>query len=128
MSVNRKVTVPVGRAGAGGADSAGPADGGLAVLGVSDACIATYPGDWGTALAAFDASVETTSSRGSRTISIHDLHVEPGQHPEIETILEPDELIVGITVPRLPVAAGEDPFFPVVAMLTTVAIDPEETP
>lgn len=76
-------------------------DRGLAVLGTSDACVANYPGDWAVALAALDASIETTSSRGERTISIHDLHVEPGDTPEVETTLEPDELIVAIVVPTL---------------------------
>src|SRR6202789_514136 len=50
-----------------------------ALLGTSEFCIATYPGDWATALAAVDASFDTMSPRGARTISIHDLHVEPGR-------------------------------------------------
>jgi len=76
-------------------------DRGLAVLGTSDACVANYPGDWATALAAFDAEIETESPRGARTIAIHDLHVAPGDTPEVETTLEPDELIVAIVVPPL---------------------------
>ncbi len=79
-------------------------DRGHAVLGTSDACIATYPGDWAIALAAFDARIETASPRGARTISIHDLHREPGETPDIETVLAPDELIVAIVVP--PIAFG----------------------
>lgn len=74
-------------------------DRGHAVLGTSEACIATYPGDWAVALSAFDARIETMSPRGTRTISIHDLHREPGTTPEVETVLEPDELIVAIVVP-----------------------------
>ena len=76
-------------------------DRGLAVLGTSDACVANYPGDWAVALAAFDASVEIISPRGARTISIHDLHREPGDTPEVETTLAADELIVAIVVPPL---------------------------
>ena len=89
------------RAPGSGCSAIGGIDRGLAVLGTSDACIANYPGDWAVALTAFDASIETMSPRGSRTISIHDLHREPGTTPEVETNLAPDELITGITVPAL---------------------------
>lgn len=84
-----------------GCAAIGGIDRGLAVLGTSDVCIATYPGDWAVALAAFDASVETMSPRGRRTISIHDLHREPGTTPEVETVLASDELIVAVLVPSL---------------------------
>ena len=89
------------RAPGSGCSAIGGIDRGLAVLGTSDACIANYPGDWAVALSAFDASIETMSPRGARTISIHELHREPGTTPEIETNLAPDELITGITVPAL---------------------------
>jgi xanthine dehydrogenase YagS FAD-binding subunit len=72
---------------------------GHAMFGASDACIATYPSDWATALAAFDASVDVIGPRGSRTIALLDLHRLPGDTPHIETVLEPDELIVRIRVP-----------------------------
>lgn len=72
---------------------------GHALFGESDACIATYPGDWGVALAAFDALVDTVSPRGQRTIPLLDLHRLPGDTPHIETVLQPDELIVRIRVP-----------------------------
>jgi xanthine dehydrogenase YagS FAD-binding subunit len=75
---------------------------GHAIFGGSDACIATYPGDWGVALAAFDALVDTVSPRGRRTIPLLDLHRLPAQTPQIETVLEPDELIVRIRVPVTP--------------------------
>ena len=84
-----------------GCSAIGGIDRGHAVLGTSDACIATYPGDWAVALSAFDARIETVSPRGSRTISIHDLHREPGTTPEVETVLAPDELIVAIVVPPI---------------------------
>ena len=84
-----------------GCAAIGGIDRGLAVLGTSDACIANYPGDWAVALTAFDASIETVSPRGPRTVSIHDLHVEPGQTPWVEHTLAPDELITAITVPAL---------------------------
>jgi xanthine dehydrogenase YagS FAD-binding subunit len=72
---------------------------GHALLGGSAACIATYPGDWAVALAAFDALVDTVSPRERRTIPLLDLHRFPGDTPHIETVLEPDELIVRIRVP-----------------------------
>jgi xanthine dehydrogenase YagS FAD-binding subunit len=72
---------------------------GHAILGGSPQCIAVYPGDWAIALSAADASFDTVSLRGTRTISIHDLHVEPGDHPQVETILAPDELIVRTRIP-----------------------------
>ena len=72
---------------------------GHALLGTSEFCIAVYPGDWATALAAVDASFDTMSPRGARTISIHDLHVEPGRSPDVEHTLAADELIVRTRIP-----------------------------
>ena len=73
---------------------------GHALLGTSEFCIAVYPGDWATALAAVDASFDTMSPRGARTISIHDLHVEPGRTPDVEHTLAADELIVRTRIPK----------------------------
>jgi len=72
---------------------------GHALLGTSEFCIAVYPGDWATALAAVDASFDTMSPRGARTLSIHDLHVEPGRSPDVEHTLAADELIVRTRIP-----------------------------
>jgi xanthine dehydrogenase YagS FAD-binding subunit len=72
---------------------------GHAIFGYSDACIATYPGDFAVALAAFDAQVDTASPRGLRTIPLMNLHRLPGDTPHLETVLDPDELIVRIRVP-----------------------------
>lgn len=72
---------------------------GHAVLGTSDACIAVYPGDFGVALAAFDAEVQVVGPRGRRTIAVLELHRLPGATPHLETTLQPGELIVGIRVP-----------------------------
>ena len=72
---------------------------GHALLGTSEFCIAVYPGDWATALAAVDASFDTMSPRGARTISIHDVHVEPGRTPDVEHTLAADELIVRTRIP-----------------------------
>jgi xanthine dehydrogenase YagS FAD-binding subunit len=72
------------------------------VLGVSDACIAVYPGDFAVALAAFDAQVDVQGPRGERTIALNELHREPGTTPHIETVLAPDELILRIRVAATP--------------------------
>lgn len=72
---------------------------GHALLGGSEACIAVYPGDLATALVAFDASVDVLGPHGQRTIPVEQLHREPGMTPDIETVLEPDELILRIRVP-----------------------------
>jgi xanthine dehydrogenase YagS FAD-binding subunit len=72
---------------------------GHAILGVSDACIAVYPGDWAVALAAFDAVVDTVGPGGARSIPLLDLHLPPGSTPHRETILDDGELITRVRVP-----------------------------
>jgi len=69
-----------------------------AVLGGSDACIATYPGDFAQALIALGARVETSSRR----IDFAELHRRPGTTPNVETTLQPGELITAIVVPAGP--------------------------
>ncbi len=72
----------------------------LAVLGTSDACIASYPGDFGVALVALDAQVDLLDPAGAaRTIAFADLHRLPDATPNIETTLRPGELITGFAVP-----------------------------
>jgi xanthine dehydrogenase YagS FAD-binding subunit len=72
-----------------------------AVIGSSDACIATYPSDMAVAMRVFDAEVETVRPNGtSRRIPIADFHKLPGNTPHIENALEPGELITGVTLPR----------------------------
>ncbi len=72
---------------------------GHAIFGCSDSCIATYPGDFAVALAAFDAQVDTASPRRRRTIPLIDLHRLPGDTPHLDTVLDSDELILQIRVP-----------------------------
>lgn len=73
----------------------------LGIIGVSDNCIATYPGDMAVALRVLDAVVETVKPEGSsRAIPIADFHRLWGDTPEVETILEPGELITAVTLPR----------------------------
>jgi xanthine dehydrogenase YagS FAD-binding subunit len=72
-----------------------------AVVGVSDACIATHPSDMAVALRALDASVETVRADGTtRVIPIADFHRLPGDTPHIETNLRAGELITSVTLPR----------------------------
>ena len=73
----------------------------LAVVGVSDACIATNPSDMAVAMRALDATVETVRPNGAtRRLPIADLHRLPGSTPHIETALQPGELITAVTLPR----------------------------
>ena len=73
-----------------------------AVLGTSEACIASSPGDLANVRAAFRARVDLAGPDGSRTLPIEDLHRLPGDRPDIETNLRPGEVITAIHVPRAP--------------------------
>jgi len=74
-----------------------------AILGWSDACIATNPSDFCVALAALDAVVEVDGPAGPRDVALVDLHRLPGDTPWIDHQLAPGDLIVAI---RLPAAAA----------------------
>lgn len=75
----------------------------LAVLGVSDHCIANYPGDFANALVALGAELDLLDPDGGRrVIPVEDLHRLPANTPHIETNLAPGELITGIRVPAGP--------------------------
>ena len=76
-----------------------------AVLGASDACIATHPSDMCVALAALGAIVHLQGPKGQRTLALTDLHRLPEDHPEQETELAPGELITAVELPALPFAA-----------------------
>jgi xanthine dehydrogenase YagS FAD-binding subunit len=67
-----------------------------AILGTSEKCIATYPGDFAQSLIALDATVEITGKSG---VPFAELHKPPGDSPQIETILATGELISGFTIP-----------------------------
>jgi xanthine dehydrogenase YagS FAD-binding subunit len=73
-----------------------------AVLGTSDQCIATYPGDFAQALIALDASVEIIGHVGSRSLPFSALHRMPSDTPDIETTLRPGEMISSFIVPAAP--------------------------
>jgi xanthine dehydrogenase YagS FAD-binding subunit len=76
---------------------------GHAILGASDACIATHPSDMAVALAALDAQVELFGPAGAvRRVAVRDFHRLPGDTPHIETVLQPNELITAVLLPPAP--------------------------
>jgi xanthine dehydrogenase YagS FAD-binding subunit len=72
-----------------------------AVLGTSDACVATHPSDMCVALAALDAIVHVDGPLGQRTLPFGDLHRLPGDRPDRDTVLAPGDLIVAVELPPL---------------------------
>lgn len=78
-----------------------------AILGASSACVATHPSDMAVALAALNAVVTVEGRNGAREIPLVDFHVLPGDTPQIETVLQPGELITAVTLPTaLPGRSG----------------------
>lgn len=75
-----------------------------ALLGTSEACVATHPSDMAVALMALDARIVVLGPDGERRIPIEDLHTLPGHHPDVETTLAHGELITHIELPATPVA------------------------
>jgi xanthine dehydrogenase YagS FAD-binding subunit len=72
-----------------------------AVIGASEACIATNPSDMAVAMRALDVTVETVRPDGTpRTIPIAEFHRLPGDTPHIETTLMPGELVTAVTLPK----------------------------
>ena len=76
----------------------------LAILGTSEACIATHPSDMAVALAALDAVVRVLGPQGERTIPLVDFYRLPGDEPQRDTVLEHGELITAVDLPPLPFA------------------------
>ncbi|HKY94219.1 MAG TPA: xanthine dehydrogenase family protein subunit M [Kiloniellales bacterium] len=76
-----------------------------AILGASQACVATHPSDLCVALAALGAIVHLRSIDSERSVAFTDLHRLPEDRPEVETILQPGELITAVELPPLPMAA-----------------------
>ena len=74
------------------------------MLGTSEACIATYPGDLAVALVAFDAVVHL----GERQVAVDDFFLLPGATPDREHAIEPGEMITAISIPASAAAAALD--------------------
>ena len=74
---------------------------GHAIVGQSDACIATHPSDMAVAMRLLDAVVETVNPDGAnRAIPIADFYRLPGTTPNLDTNLRPAELITAVTLPK----------------------------
>lgn len=72
-----------------------------AIVGASDACIATHPSDMAVAMQALDAAVETVDTAGkTRRIALADFYRAPANTPHLETVLAPGELITAVTLPK----------------------------
>jgi xanthine dehydrogenase YagS FAD-binding subunit len=71
----------------------------LAILGTSKDCIATNPSDQNVALAALEATIQVQGTKGNRSIPIHEFYLLPGSTPHRETVLEPGDVIVSVTLP-----------------------------
>jgi xanthine dehydrogenase YagS FAD-binding subunit len=72
-----------------------------AIVGASDACIATHPSDMAVAMRALDAAVETVDAAGkARSVPIADFYRAPGKTPHLETVLAPGELITAVMLPK----------------------------
>ncbi|MXP15332.1 xanthine dehydrogenase family protein subunit M [Altererythrobacter confluentis] len=71
-----------------------------AILGTSDQCIATYPGDMAVAMCALDATVEIAGGDGStRSVPVRDFHLLPGDTPQRENVLEDGDIITAVLLP-----------------------------
>ena len=73
----------------------------LAILGASEACIATHPSDMAVALVALDAVVHVLGPNGERTIPLTKFHRLPGNEPQRDTVLEHGELMTAVDLPEL---------------------------
>ncbi|NLS27371.1 Aldehyde oxidoreductase FAD-binding subunit PaoB [Sphingomonas sp. S2M10] len=69
------------------------------ILGASDQCVATHPSDMCVALVMLDAVVHLSGPSGDRSVPLTDFHVLPGATPEVETVLQPGELITAVELP-----------------------------
>ena len=77
-----------------------------AILGASDACIAVHPSDMCVALAVLDATVHVAGPQGERTIAFADFHRLPGDEPQRDTNLAPDEIVTAVELPPRGFAAN----------------------
>jgi xanthine dehydrogenase YagS FAD-binding subunit len=78
----------------------------LAILGTSKDCIATNPSDQNVALTALEATIQVQGTKGKRSIPISDFYLLPGSTPDRETVLEPGDVILSVTLPP-PVAGAK---------------------
>ena len=94
----------------------------LAILGHSQACVATHPSDMAVAVAAIGGEVHVTGPDGERTIPIPGLHRLPGDEPQRDTVLEPGELVTALELePLAPGLAARSPRSPSRGRCTSAA-------
>lgn len=72
----------------------------LAILGVSEHCIASNPSDMNVALAALEATIVIQGSKGERQVPINEFFLLPGNTPQLETVMEPGDLITCVLLPK----------------------------
>jgi xanthine dehydrogenase YagS FAD-binding subunit len=77
-----------------------------AILGASDACIATHPSDMCVALAMLEAKVRVAGASGDRVIAFADFHRLPGDTPQHDTNLGAGEIITAVELPPQGFAAN----------------------
>jgi len=70
-----------------------------AILGASDQCVAVHPSDMCVAFAALDARVNVVGAAGARAIAFRDFHRLPGDTPDVDTTLQPDEVVTSVELP-----------------------------
>lgn len=88
-----------------GCDAVGGFNRNHAILGASSACVAVHPSDMCVALAALDAVVHLRGNGGERRLAFTALHRLPGELPDVDTMLQPGELITAVEIPAMPFAA-----------------------
>jgi xanthine dehydrogenase YagS FAD-binding subunit len=71
----------------------------LAIFGISEHCIASHPSDMAVALAALDATVVVRSRTAERQVRFDQFYRDPGDRPELDTTIEPGELITAVCLP-----------------------------
>jgi xanthine dehydrogenase YagS FAD-binding subunit len=76
-----------------------------AILGASDACVATHPSDLAVALASLDATVIVLGRDGERRMPIHELYRLPGESPDLDTTLSAGDLVIAVEIPSTSVTA-----------------------
>src|SRR5262245_35608733 len=74
----------------------------LAILGTSEACIASNPSDMAVAMMAYDASVHVQGVSAARSIALKDFYLLPGDRPDQENVLAPGDLVTDVTLPPPP--------------------------
>jgi xanthine dehydrogenase YagS FAD-binding subunit len=108
----------------------------LAILGHSEACVATHPSDMAVAMAAIGAAVHVLGHGGTRTIPLPGLHRLPDDEPDRDTVLEPGDLITAVELPALAFARRSayrkvrdraSFSFAVTSIAAAVALDDDQT-